>query len=37
MRISASPACAVALLVAASAAASDYDCLIEARQQVEIR
>ncbi len=37
MRISASPACAVALLVAASAAASDYDCLIEAKQQVDIR
>lgn len=31
------PACAVALLLATSAAASDYDCLIEARQQVEIR
>jgi RND family efflux transporter MFP subunit len=37
MRPTVLPACAAALMLATCAAAADYDCLIEARQQVDIR
>lgn len=37
MRPTVLPACGAALMLATSAAAADYDCLIEARQQVDIR